>query len=456
MSVITRGAKNAFRNLIRSFSIILILGISIALALIMLLSMRTVENRISSIQSSIANTITVSPAGSRGFSGGGNPLTTENVAQVNSTEHVTSVISSISDRLSTTGQTSPFPSGSTTGTTNLVSSIDAGSLGRRFGGSNGSGGNAPVVISSNANFTLPISVTGTTNPTSTQVAVSNQLKITSGSNIDGNGSGDVAIIGTSLATKNNLKVGSTFTAYGKTITVSGIFDAGNTFNNGGIIMPLATVQTLSAQVGDVTQILVNVDNINNVSATVTALENKLGSAADVTSAQSNANDALAPLENIKTISLYSLIGSLVAGSIIIFLTMLMIVRERRREIGVLKAIGASNIKIMIQFVTESLTLTILAAIIGVAAGVALSNPVLKILVTTNTASSPGGGGGGSGGGIVRAFGRVGGSISQLHTVIGWEVLLYGLGAAIIIAVLGSAIPAFVIAKVRPAEVMRTE
>ena len=36
----------------------------------------------------------------------------------------------------------------------------------------------------------------------------------------------------------------------------------------------------------------------------------------------------------------------VAGAIIIFLTMMMIVRERRREIGVLKAIGASNVNVV--------------------------------------------------------------------------------------------------------------
>ena len=62
---------------------------------------------------------------------------------------------------------------------------------------------------------------------------------------------NVALIGNSLATKNNLSVGSTFTAYNSTtIKVVGIFDAGNTFGNNQVIMPLATVQTLSGQAGD--------------------------------------------------------------------------------------------------------------------------------------------------------------------------------------------------------------
>ncbi len=460
MSVVSRGAKNAFRNLIRTFSITLILAISIALALIMLLAMRAVQSRITSVKSSIGNTITVSPAGGRGFAGGGEPLVASDVAIIKGTANVTKVSASLVDRLTTTGATTNanFGGGDNSGgTTNLVSSIDAGTLGRRFNrasqppSANGEPSAAPT-------FTLPVSITGTTDPTSTQVAGSSQFKLTSGTSIDGNSSKNVALIGTALAAKNNLKVGGTFTAYDQTITVAGIYDAGNTFADAGVIMPLATVQTLSAQPGDVTSVNVQVDSITDVSGVVSALESKLGSKADVVSAQDSSNQALAPLENIQTISLYSLIGALAAGSIIIFLTMLMIVRERRREIGVLKAIGSSNAKITLQFVVESLTLTLMGAVVGVVAGVLLSNPVLKILVSSNQLAPVGGmvGGGFGGRGLVRAFGRVGGAISNVHAVVGYDILIYGLLAALLIAVLGSAIPAWLISKVRPAEVMRAE
>ena len=458
MSVIARGTKNAFRNIIRSFSITLILAISIALALIMLLSMRAVQSRIESVKSTIGNTITVTPAGAQGFSGGGNPLTAATLAEVTATAHVTRATASINDRLSTSTSTAAeLANGSAeaSGTTNLVSSIDAGSLGRRFAGrqSQASGTQAP------ANFTPPITITGTTDPSSTQTAGANTFKLTSGTLIDGNSIKNIALVGKSLAAKNNLSIGSTFLAYGKTITVSGIYDAGSTFANAGVIMPLPAMQTLSAQPGDITTIIVQVDSISNMPATVTALQSKLGSiVADVVSAQDSSNQALAPLENIKTISLYSLIGSLVAGSIIIFLTMLMIVRERRREIGVLKAIGSSNFKIMVQFVIEALTLTGLGAIVGIIGGVLLSNPVLKILISSSTSSSSGQGGPGRGfgGGAARAFGRIGGTINNIHAIVGWNILLYGLLAAVLIAIIGSAIPAWLIAKVRPAEVMRSE
>ncbi len=486
LGVIVRGIKNAFRNSIRTVSITLILALSIALALVMLLSMKAAESQIKTVKSELGNTITVTPAGARGFAGGGTPLTTANVTTIQSTGHVTGVAATISDRVTTIG-TDSFGGGrgggtsSSNATTNLVSAIDPGALGQRFGVA---GGQIP------ANFSLPITVTGTTAPLSTRISGVTSLKLTAGTSVDGNGSANVALVGKDLATKNTLVVGSTFSAYGQTITVSGIYTSGNTFSDGGIIMPLTTVQNLSGQPGAITSVLANVDSIGNVSSTATKLQKELGTTADVVSDQTNANDTISSLDNVKTIATYSLVGALVAGAIIIFLSMLMIVRERRREIGVLKAIGGSNSKISFQFITEALTLTVMAGIIGVLGGIVLSNPVLDALVTNSSSTSnataavfgPGGGrfggggggnggaarqftGGGGGGGATRirvgaGLGRgvtgFGNALNNVHAVIGFDILLYGLLAAALIAIVGAALPAWFIAKIRPAEVMRTE
>ena len=67
MSVITRGIRNAFRNLIRTFSIVVILGLSMGLALAMLVAYQAVGQKINSVKSSVGNTVSVSPAGARGF-----------------------------------------------------------------------------------------------------------------------------------------------------------------------------------------------------------------------------------------------------------------------------------------------------------------------------------------------------------------------------------------------------
>lgn len=458
MNVVTRGIRNAFRNTIRTFSIVLILGLSIALALAMLIARQAVGDKINSVKSSVGNTVSVSPAGVRGFEGGGDALTETQLASVTKIAHVKSVTETLSDRL-------------TTSNTNLESAVDAGSLGQRFssnsgqsfsvsppsgqsGASDNTSGSGDSSGTVTKTFTPPVTVIGTTDPTSlSSTEGGGTVTLKSGKVFDGTSSDNVAIIGSSLASKNSLKVGSTFTAYGKTITVVGIFDAGNTFSNNQVLMPLKTVQTLSSQADAITSATVNVDSINNVESVTTAVKKALGSKADVTNASAEAEETIKPLENIQTISLYSLIGSVIAGSVIILLTMIMIVRERRREIGVVKAIGASNLSIMAQFMVEAVTLTLLGAVIGIAAGVIAGNPITKMLVNNSTSSSTTTMMQGGGRAVLRG---VGNSVTNITANVGWDIILYGLGAAILIAVIGSSIASFFIAKVRPAEVMRAD
>lgn len=465
MGVISRGIKNAFRNGIRTTSIVFILAVSISMALIMLMSLKTVSQKIDSVKGSIGNYLTVSPAGVRGFEGGGELLTDQNVSDVVAIPHVSSVTKTISDRLRKEGtatqnfgrESAASTATTDNSTTSLDSSVSPGSFGNRQRTSQ-NGGTAPT-----GTFSMPITVTGINDLNSIgalSAIGASQFDITAGSKIDGAASSNVAMIGTDLATKNNLTVGQTFQAWKTDITVSGIFDAGSKFANATVVMPIGTVQTLSGQTGQINSIIVQADSIDSVAGIESAITPKLGDKVDVTSQQDSSQNAIKPLENIKTISLYSLIGSLVAGAIIIFLSMLMIVRERRREIGVLKAIGSSNIGIMAQFVSESLVLTTLSGVVGIIMGVILANPVLKVLVN-NSESAPTTSVGEAGrGAMMRFAGNIvpgaQNAVANLHAIIGWEIILYGLLAAIAIAIVGSAVPAFFIAKIRPAEVMRAE
>ncbi len=451
MGTVSRGVRNAFRNVIRTGSIVFILAISIAMALVMLLALKSVQAKIASVKSSVGNTITVSPAGVRGFEGGGDLLTTTDLNAVGALPHVAKMTETLSDRL-------------TPGTdTNLQASLTPGSFGNRQQGRAGFGveGGGGRFGAAQRTFTMPIMVTGVDDLSVAQALNIDNLKITSGSEFDATKDTGSALVGTDLAAKNNLKPGSTFQGYGANITVAGIYDSGNRFLNSSFVMPISSLERLSNQAGQVSTAIVQVDSIDNLNSIKSAITAKLGDKADVTTSQEQTDQIIQPLENIKTISLYSLIGALVAGSVIIFLTMLMVVRERRKEIGVLKAIGASNIKITAQFVVEALSLTVMAGVLGTVVGFFAANPILNALVVSGASSGQGGPGGGfrGGGMMVRfagGFNGVGNTLRDLHAVVGYDILIYGALAVLVIAVVGSAIPAFMISKVRPAEVMRND
>lgn len=462
MNILSRGIRNAFRNVIRTGSIVIILSISIGLIIAMLSARQAVTNKIEAVKSSVGNTISVSPAGFRGMDGGGTALTNEQIEKITALDHVSSVTSSLTDRLQTDS------------TTNLASGVEAGALGSRPGASGSSstsnssanapeGGNASPEQGRSfggGNPMTSISITGINSLSNASSFGGSSLTWTSGKAFDATADADEAVVGKVLAEKNDLQVGDTFTAYDKTMTVVGIYDAGTTFANNGVFVSLATLQRISDQADSITSVAVTVDSLDNLASTTTAIKSAVGSdTIDVTNNQETADSAVQPLESVQTISLYSLIGAVIAGAVIILLTMIMIVRERRREIGVMKAIGASNIGITGQFIVEAITLTALGLVVGTAIGVFASAPIADMLVSTSSTSTstqmgPGGGGGMGGPGRGLASGLR--TVTDIQSSVGLSTLAYGIGATLLIAILGSAIPALLISKVKPAEAMRSE
>jgi len=469
MNAITRGIQGAIRSPIRAGAIIIMLAISIGLIVAMLAAKAGVENKINSVKQSAATTITVRPAGVMGFGGGGNPLTADQVAKISKTTHVASTVSTLTDQLGTDD-------------TNLTPSLELGSFGRRLqrfesSGSSSSGESAPQLFSSsdgesNANRPAPTPRTTVTGTTDVNSVAQNggSLTVSSGGAIDGNASDYQALVGKDLASKNNLSVGSTFTAYGQTFTVKGIFTTDNTFQDSGIIVPLATLQNLTSQAGAVTEMAVNADSSDNVGTVVSSIKSALGSdTVDVSSEQQRAEASVSSLSSISNLATTGVVGATIAAAVIVLLTMTMIVRERKREIGVIKAIGGTNVKVIVQFMTEALTLTVVGGIIGIIFGIAVSGSITQGLVdsqtgnNTNTAQrtgSPEGGMRVARGDFAQRFGQFGSSaqrgVEAVTSSVTPSTIGIGIGLTLLIAIVGSALPAWLIARIRPAEVLRTE
>jgi putative ABC transport system permease protein len=477
MNPVSRGIRNAFRNSVRTGSIVLILGLSIGLSLTMLIAQKAVDTKIKNVKSSIGNTVTIAPAGFNPGSQANNALTSSGLASIKTIAHVTNVSEALTDRQSTTGTSAPsfgrFGAGdSSNSTTTSLSSpvtINANGPGRFFAGG-GSDGSDTVT-----SFSLPVTFLGTTDATSVS---GTRISLEKGSSISGAADTNNALVSTAMASKNSLSVGSTFSAYNAILTVAGIFSTSNQGTENTVVLSLPALQQLSGQTGDVTSAIATVDSLDNLSAATTAIKNKLASTADVTSAQEQADNTVKPLNSVRTVATFSLIGAVIAGAVIILLVMIMVVRERKREIGVVKAIGGSNARIISEFMIESLTLAVLGAVIGLVIGVVGGQPVTKMLVDNSTSSNsqsvPGQEGGGRTFSLqgstssVERPARMGGfgqrfrangtvkSISNIKTQIGWGILLDGFGAAIVIALLGSALSAGMIARVRPSTVMRAD
>jgi len=471
MNVVTRGIKNALRSPLRSGAIILMLAISIGLILSMLVARSSVDEKISEVKASSGTGITITPAGVRGFSGGGNALTSTELATVTNTAHITSTSVSLEDQLGTSD-------------TNLTASLEMGNFGQRqmrFETESASSSASSTTINgattTDSTATTPpamvarITVTGTTD-TSSISADGSDLNITSGESFDNTSSDLVAIVGTDLADKNSLAVGDTFTAYSSTVKVIGIFDTGNAFTDSGIIMPLVTVQTLTDQTDAISSIVATVDSSDNVSSTVTALKTALSTTADITSEVEQAEASVSSLASISSLALAGVIGATVAGAIIILLAMIIIVRERRHEIGVIKAIGGSNFKVVTQFVTEAMTLTAIGSVIGLVLGVLVCGPLTSSLVSSqssstnqstkigggpsNTSSSTSSTENGAPEMIRQGFDKIGQNFAQVTGTLTPTVFIASIGITFLIAIVGSAIPVWFIARIRPAEVLRTE
>jgi len=484
MGVVSRSVGNAFRNKVRSGAVVVILAVAIGLALAMLVANQAVGAKVDSLKASVGNNLTVNPAGSRGGLGGGNPLTAADATKAAAVAHVTSVNGTLSVRLANAAATSTTtatpgagqgadrggPGGGfgSSGTTSLKSAVDPGVLGQRNNSNSGAiGGSTGGSTTTRPAFTIPIQATGvSTSTTATGAAI----KVTSGAQLtDFAANSTQALVGTTLATKNSLKVGSTFTVQSRTMTVTGIFDAGDAFDNNGIYLPLAATQTLTSQAGQLSSLNVVVDNIENVSATQAALTASLGATnVDVTAGSSGLQSAISSLGSVQSISLIAFIASLVTAGLIVLLIMIMVVRERRREIGVLKAIGAANRTIGVQFVLEAMVLVVMGTVAGAVVAAFSSNPIVSALVAGNTGSTAAaagpvqggfGGGGFGGGGFTRTRGAFSGAsqlIGTISTSVGWQTLVLGAVGILAIAAIGALIPALLTAKVRPIEVLRGE
>jgi putative ABC transport system permease protein len=157
------------------------------------------------------------------------------------------------------------------------------------------------------------------------------------------------------------------------------------------IMPYTTVQKklLGRQLNFINQAMVSAVSQDATSVTQKQIQqllrqrHKLGAGDSDDFFVRNMTDAaqtFTQLTTIMTLLLGSIAAiSLVVGGIGIMNIMLVSVTERTREIGIRMAVGARPNYVRMQFLTESLVLSLMGGLIGILIGAALSILVSKIL-----------------------------------------------------------------------------
>jgi putative ABC transport system permease protein len=232
-------------------------------------------------------------------------------------------------------------------------------------------------------------------------------------------------------------LGHAFTIGGEEFIVRGILEDFNNTPlsdranyNSAIFIPYDVAQKLTKDNAVVYEILAKTANENDIQPAIADIEKNLqashGGQEDFSVLEPN--EAVAVKNNVLTLMTGLISGvaaiSLLVGGIGIMNVMLVSVTERMHEIGIRKAIGATNRQILSQFMIESSLLSLTGGIIGVVIAFALD-------------------------GLLRFF-------TNLRPVITWEVVLIAFGVSLIVGIIFGSIPALKAAQKDPIEALRSQ
>lgn len=172
------------------------------------------------------------------------------------------------------------------------------------------------------------------------------------------------ILGEIYADDNNYSVGDSIKINGEDFEIVGIYETGDQSMAGGVFTSISKVGELMDDKDSISNIYVKVEKGQDPQTVADRIDAEYGdNITTVTSVMEMTQ--MADMLNMLQASTWAIsLLAILVGGLGIINTMLMSVFERTREIGVLKAVGWSNRKILTMIVGESLVITIVSAIIG--------------------------------------------------------------------------------------------
>ncbi len=284
--------------------------------------------------------------------------------------------------------------------------------------------------------------------------------ITAGRNLQAGDSG-VVVLQERVADYFNITVGGTVNILNQTFQVVGM-EGYTPLNETAVYMNLNDAQAITNNTGAVSDFKVfadNVTDVEDVASKISIMYPKLSvsiaaSLVDsVIQMQTQTSEELqmaqASMSQIQSTGTMEIaVVTVVVAAIVLFI-MLYTVRERTREIGTLKALGASSMAVLGQFMLEGVLLCLIAGVVGLVIGTVGATSLANLLLPHPTQA---------GNSTVSTAGVSIGSASSasISVTITPELVLLGLGVAVLLGALGSLYPAWRAARTRPAEAMRYE
>jgi putative ABC transport system permease protein len=235
----------------------------------------------------------------------------------------------------------------------------------------------------------------------------------------------------------DVPLGQSVTIGGHQFTVEGVFNAFPTIPlsatadfNSAVFIPYDVAQTMSNGGSETYQILVHPKQASQTKQVVNAIQQQLlrahGGQNDVTvlAASQNTANTNAVLDLLTRLIAGTAAISLLVGGIGIMNVMLVSVTERMHEIGIRKAVGATNRQILSQFVIEATMLSLSGGLIGI---------VIAILIDVGLRLA-----------------------TNLQPVISWQVVVLATVVSLLVGIVFGSVPALKAARKDPIEALRSE
>jgi putative ABC transport system permease protein len=334
MSAVTRGFRNPFRTRVRTGVVVLLLAIIIGLFAVMVQGAFQTRDKLESLQANVRTVVELREAGAFGTGGfgGDRPVgadafsaaTLEQIQRIPNAEHIIKI-----EEYIRTPQVDP----SRPNAYAMIIGLQPGAPMRAIG----------------------------------EVDYEN-ARIVAGRGLNEQDTGaDVAVVGRLYAKERlGLTDGeaglsrAAITLQGETLRVVGIYATGNDFGDNHVFLPLETFRRIYNPGDKLSKIRVRVDSVANVAAVAKDLQQLPG--VDAVTAAEQVTTATTTLGSMAAATFYGSLLLFKIGGVLVVFVMVLATRERLREIGTLKALGASNWEIVKQFLAEVAALTVLAAV----------------------------------------------------------------------------------------------